>query len=196
MISAAAHEPARRSGAPDSGSDPNAGMTQVVNRNIRALMNVREEFERRRTVQNRVADAITAFAGTMWFVYLHAVLYGGWIVLNLGVLGLKPWDPFPFVMLAMAASVEAIFLSTFILISQNRMAKLADRRADLDLQISLLAEHELTRLIELVDAVARKVGVTDRPAGLEETKKDVAPERVVEEIERADARFEKRMAAE
>ena len=73
--------------------------------------------------------------------------------------GLRPFDPFPFVMLAMAASVEAIFLSTFVLISQNRMAELADKRADLDLQINLLSEHEITRLVKLLDAVAKRLGI-------------------------------------
>jgi uncharacterized membrane protein len=170
-------------------------MSRVVHRNIDALVKVREDFERRKTLQDRIADGITSFAGTMWFVYLHVLLYGGWIVLNLGVLGVKPWDPFPFVMLAMAASVEAIFLSTFILISQNRMARLADRRADLDLQISLLAEHELTRLVQLVDGIRDHMGMAPPSHSLDEVKQDVAPERVVEEIERAEQASERRMAA-
>jgi uncharacterized membrane protein len=162
-------------------------MANVVHRNIQALAAVREQAERRRTTSDRVADAVTRFAGSMWSVYVHLLLYGGWIILNLGVVpGVRPWDP-SFVMLAMAASVEAIFLSTFILISQNRMQKLADRRAELDLQVSLLAEHELTRAVRLIDAVARKLDV-ERPAEseLEEIKCDVRPEKVVEAIERAE----------
>ena len=86
----------------------------------------------------------------MRFVYLHLAFFGFWIVANLGWVPAVPsWDP-SFVVLAMIASVEAIFLSTFVLISQNRMAAVADKRADLDLQISLLAEHEITRLVTLV----------------------------------------------
>jgi uncharacterized membrane protein len=89
-------------------------------------------------------------------------------------------------MLAMIASVEAIFLSTFVLISQNRMQALADKRADLDLQINLLAEHEVTRLIELVDGISRHLKVPRQSdPHLEELKKDVHPEVVLEEIERA-----------
>jgi uncharacterized membrane protein len=88
------------------------------------------------------------------------------------------------VQLAMVASVEAIFLSTFILISQNRMQGLADRRAELDLQINLLAEHEVTRLIRIIDAVARKLEVPhDEGQSLEEAKHDVSPVRVAEVIE-------------
>ncbi|HEX8913655.1 MAG TPA: DUF1003 domain-containing protein [Humisphaera sp.] len=172
----------------DCPADRPPRMAHVVERNIRALTDVRKREDDRRKVSDRVADAITRFAGTMWFVYVHLLLYGGWLALNSGrVPGVTPWDPFPFVMLAMAASVEAIFLSTFILISQNRMQKLADRRAELDLQISLLTEHELTRAIHLLDAVATRLGV-ERPPDPEmrDIKADVEPEKVVEAIERAE----------
>ena len=82
------------------------------------------------------------------------------------------------------ASVEAIFLSTFILITQNRMSAAAERRAELDLQISLLAEHEVTKLAALLSAVAERLGVeTEVDAEVEELKEDVAPEAVLDEIE-------------
>ena len=89
-----------------------------------------------------------------------------------------------FVILAMAASVEAIFLSTFVLISQNRMAAAADKRADLDLHVSLLTEHELTKLVELVTAMAERTGVqASADPEIKEIRKDVAPEAVLDEIE-------------
>lgn len=88
-------------------------------------------------------------------------------------------------MLAMFASVEAIFLSTFVLITQNRMSALADQRADLDLQISLLAEHEVTRLIVLVAAIAERMGIeSSRDPELAELSQDIAPEKVLDEMER------------
>jgi uncharacterized membrane protein len=94
-----------------------------------------------------------------------------------------PWDP-SFVVLAMIASVEAIFLSTFVLISQNRMAATADKRADLDLQVSLLAEHEVTKLVTLVSGIAERMGVTtEADVELDEITQDVAPEAVLDEIE-------------
>ena len=165
-----------------------SGMSQVVHRNISALMEVRQRQEQQRTIADRIADAITSFAGTIWFALLHLLLFGGWILINAGwVRGVKPFDPFPFVMLAMIASVEAIFLATFILISQNRMQRLADRRAELDLQISLLTEHELTRAIQLLDAMSRRLGGTRPPEEeLRELEKDVSPQKVVEEIEKAE----------
>lgn len=161
-------------------------LTGVIHRNLRALVEERRKLDARKSRQLRVADAITRFTGSMPFVYLHLLLFGGWLLINTGVLPImKPFDPFPFVMLAMWASVEAIFLSTFVLISQNRQAELADKRADLDLQVNLLAEHEITRLIHMVDGIAARLGVTTgRDAHLEDLKRDVAPERVLEEMEK------------
>jgi len=132
-----------------------------------------------------MAERISRFAGSMRFVYLHAVLYGFWIAANIGIVpAVEPWDP-TLVVLAMIASVEAIFLSTFILIGQNRMAASADRRAELDLQISLLAEREITKLVELVSGIAARIGV-EQPnrAEIEEMKREVAPETVLDVIQR------------
>jgi uncharacterized membrane protein len=118
------------------------------------------------------------------FVYIHLAIFGFWIVANLGwIPGVPQWDE-SFVVLAMWASVEAIFLSTFVLISQNRMQATADKRADLDLQISLLAEHEVTKMAALVAAMAERMGVmTEVDEEIDEIKQDVAPEAVLDEIE-------------
>ena len=94
----------------------------VVDRNIAALVRRRREQKISTSLQDRIADAITRFAGSMRFVYLHLLIFGGWIVINLGwVPMVRAFDP-TFVVLAMVASVEAIFISTFVMISQNRMA--------------------------------------------------------------------------
>jgi uncharacterized membrane protein len=160
------------------------GMTPVLERNIRALQIRRKSEEAAAGWQERVADGITRFTGSMTFVFLHLAAFGFWIIANLGwVPGVPAWDP-SFVVLAMIASVEAIFLSTFVLISQNRMAAAADKRADLDLQISLLAEHEITRLIALVSALSAHVGVkSDVDDEVGELRQDVAPEAVLDRIE-------------
>jgi uncharacterized membrane protein len=111
-------------------------------------------------------------------------MFGAWIGANLGVIpGIPQFDP-SFVILAMIASVEAIFLSTFVLISQNRMAASADKRAELDLQISLLAEHEITKLVAIVSAIANRLDLkTEVDQELPELKQNVAPEVVLDEIE-------------
>jgi uncharacterized membrane protein len=165
--------------------EPGEELATVVHRNIGALAEARRQHERRRTLADRAADAITGFAGSMPFVGLHALLFGAWVLVNsVEVAAVPRFDPFPFVMLAMLASVEAIFLSTFVLISQNRATVLAEQRADLDLQISLLAEHEVTRLIHLVDAIADRLGVdAGRDASIEELKRDVEPQAVLARIE-------------
>jgi uncharacterized membrane protein len=161
-----------------------SGLSPVLGRNIRALQLRRQREEKEATTEERIAEAITRFTGSMRFVYLHLALFGFWIVANLGrVPGVPAWDP-SFVVLAMVASVEAIFLSTFVLISQNRMAAAADKRADLDLQVSLLAEHEVTRLVTLVRGIADRMGVqTEADAEVNEITRDVAPEAVLDELE-------------
>ncbi len=127
---------------------------------------------------------MTRFTGSLLFVYLHLALYGFWIVANLGwVPGVPQWDE-TFVVLAMAASVEAIFLSTFVLITQNRMAAAAEKRAELDLQISLLSEHEITKVVAMVDAIADHLGISHEAKGeVEELKRNVAPEAVLDAID-------------
>src|SRR4051794_40503886 len=160
------------------------GLTPVLERNIEALYERRQREEEGSSLQERAADAITRFTGSMSFVYLHVLIFGLWIVANLHWIPHVPaWDE-SFVVLAMVASVEAIFLSTFVLITQNRMAAAADKRADLDLQISLLAEHEITKLATLVSELARKVGVQTQSEELREVEQDVNPDAVLDQIEK------------
>lgn len=160
------------------------GLSTALARNIETLQRRRAEEEARATLEERIAGAITRFTGSMRFVYLHIAVFGVWIIGNLGFIpGFPQFDP-SFVILAMAASVEAIFLSTFVLISQNRMAASANKRDDLDLQINLLSEHEVTKLVALVSAIADKLSVkTLVDSELEELKEDIAPEVVLDEIE-------------
>jgi uncharacterized membrane protein len=155
----------------------------VLERNISALLERRRAEVRARTLDQRLAQAVSDFSGSMAFVYLHLAVVGAWIVINLGWTPLKPFDP-SFVILACAASVEAIFLSTFVLITQNRMATEAAQRADLDLQISLLAEHEITRIVAMVTALGERMGVeAARDPELAELAQDVHPERVLDRLE-------------
>jgi uncharacterized membrane protein len=159
-------------------------MARIVERNINALLDHRKQEENKKSREAKVADSITRFTGSMLFVYIHLALFFSWIIWNTGLLGLKPFDP-SFVVLAMFASVEAIFLSTFVLISQNRMNEQADRRAELDLQVSLLSEHEITRLITLISAMAKKMDIEDaHDEEIDELSKDVFPEKVMETMDK------------
>jgi uncharacterized membrane protein len=154
-----------------------------LTRNIEALAERRRLEDERATAEDLLAQWITRFAGSMAFVYLHAAVVAGWVLINSGLTPIRAFDP-TFVILATVASVEAIFISTFILISQNRAQAAADRRADLDLQISLLSEHEVTHLIKLVSAIADRLGVEEAAnPELQELQRTVAPEAVLERME-------------
>ncbi|HEX4652970.1 MAG TPA: DUF1003 domain-containing protein [Candidatus Udaeobacter sp.] len=144
-------------------------------------------MEQQKRLDQRVADTITRFTGSMRFIYIHAAIYGAWIVSNLPGVPLPKFDP-SFVTLAMVASVEAIFLTTFVLMTQNRMSAEAQSRAELDLQVSLLAEHEVTRLITLVKAIGEKLDIqATKDPELPELQQDVAPEKVLEVMEHTGA---------
>lgn len=159
-------------------------LDRVVTKNIQTLAEVRKELERRSNAQDRAADGITAFSGSMWFVYFHAFWFGAWIFINAGWVDIPPFDPYPYGLLTMVVSLEAIFLSTFVLISQNRISKMADSRADLDLHVNLLAEHELTRALKLLDAIADHL---ELPAGndpeLRQLEHDIRPQDILKELQ-------------
>jgi uncharacterized membrane protein len=115
-------------------------------------------YQRRRSREDRLAGAITDFAGSMSFVYIHTLWFGLWLAINGGLLvavgiGLVAWDPFPFGLLTLIVSLEAIFLSTFVMIAQNRQAAVADARAKADYAVNVRAEAEVARLLFLVQAL-------------------------------------------
>jgi uncharacterized membrane protein len=159
-----------------------------VERNIAALLQRQRDERLQRGVPERLAETITTFAGSLSFVLSHVLLVSAWVVVNLGWTGLAPFDP-TFVILATIASVEAIFLTSFVLITQNRLQRDSDRRGDLDLQISLLSEHEITRLIGLVRRIAARLDVVPEDEGeLDELEQDVQPEHVLETLDRTQHR--------
>lgn len=158
-------------------------VSERVIKNIEALRVHREAILRRRKIEERVADGITNFSGNMKFVYLHAAWFLVWIAINCGWTPAVPFDPYPFGLLTMIVSLEAIFLSTFVLISQNRISRMVEERAEMDLQINLLSEQEVTHLIRIADAIATKLGVDLEDGEMKEMEKEVAPVELLEEIE-------------
>ena len=160
-------------------------MANVVERNVNALLNRKKEETRKRNLKERIVDSITAFAGSMFSVYLHFILFGGWIIWNLGWLSLKPFDP-NFINLATFAAMEAIFLTTFVLIGQKRMNIQTEKWAELDLHVSLLTEHEVTRMMHLVKAIAKKMEIEGADdSEIEELSKDIHPDNVLDVMEKA-----------
>jgi uncharacterized membrane protein len=171
--------------------DPNSGMASIVERNIKALLDRRRQEDIKKSKDEHIADIITGFTGSMAFVYFHLVFFGLWIAWNLRWFGIKPFDP-SFVILAILASVEAIFLSTFVLITQNRMNTLADKRADLDVQISLLTEHEVTRLLKLVKEIAKKMDIQEADdSEIDELAQDIIPEKMMDIMEEQQKEIER-----
>ncbi|MEZ0307212.1 MAG: DUF1003 domain-containing protein [Ramlibacter sp.] len=157
----------------------------VTRQNILAMRQLEEAAQSRRTGADRVAAAIARFCGSMTFVWIHVVVFSLWIGYN-ALPWFRPFDPYPFTFLTLVVSLEAIFLSTFILISQNYDMRVSERRNQLDLQINLLAEQENTKALQMLERIAKKVGVhvNDDPQvrALEEATR---PESLAEQIEEA-----------
>jgi uncharacterized membrane protein len=171
-------------------AEDNPALSNVIERNIRTIIGLRLKAAHARGLQDRIADVITTFSGRMIFAYVHIVWFVIWIGLNTGSLGVQPFDPYPYGLLTMIVSLEAIFLSTFVLISQNRLSQEAEHRADLDMHIGLLTEHELTRVLQMLDAIQDKLGIeNDQDSELADLEMETRPEDVLAEIDRLQQRL-------
>ncbi|HEY1242294.1 MAG TPA: DUF1003 domain-containing protein [Bryobacteraceae bacterium] len=155
----------------------------AIRRNIDTVAKLEEDFIRNRSLADRIADALGGFSGSLKFVILHVVVYGGWIAWNLGVIPvLKPFDPYPFMLLSVAVSLEAIFLSSFVLMKQNRMGRRADERAHLDLQINLLAEREMTLVLQMLQKISTRLKVRLSGEEIEELAEETSVEALASEL--------------
>lgn len=128
--------------------------------NVKTIAELEHQEEQKCSWTDRIARVITNFCGSMTFVWVHVIWFTVWILWNTVGYG-KPIDPYPFSFLTLVVSLEAIFLSTFIMISENRQGRLDERRSHLDLQINLLSEQENTKMLQLLTAIARKLDVAD-----------------------------------
>ena len=163
----------------------------TVRENIQTVAHLEQEFEDRRGPVDRLADLIGDFSGSMSFVLVHVVWFSAWFLINTGVVsfGLPRFDPYPFILLAMIVSVEGVLLSTFVLMKQNRMQKKSDTRDHLNLQIDLLAEKEVTKSLQLLRAICRKLEIDEDGLDFEldemaaTTSVDTLAQRVQREIE-------------
>jgi uncharacterized membrane protein len=156
---------------------------QLTQQNVERILKLEAAAKGKRTRSDLVAEAIANFCGSMVFVWVHVGWFGVWILLNL-IPGLPHIDPFPFTFLTLVVSLEAIFLSTFILISQNHDTRMSERRNHLDLQINLLSEQENTRMIGMLRAIADKIGAdVPQDPDLQALSEVTEPERLARQIE-------------
>ena len=135
------------------GQDP----SDITRRNLRTVRELEAIAAADPSFADRVAAAVARFCGSIYFVLAHAVIFGAWIAVN-SIPGLPHWDPYPYTFLTMWASMESIFIASFILISQNYSMRSSERRDQLELQVNLLAEQEATKTLQLLEEIARTVG--------------------------------------
>ena len=169
--------------------------TEITRRNVRTVKELEALAVADPSMVDRIAAFVAKFAGSIYFALVHAILVVAWIALN-SVPGVPHWDPYPYTLLTMWASLEGVFIASFILISQNYAMRLSERRSQLDLQVNLLAEQEATKSLKLLEAIARKVGAQcgddpDVAALAEATRLDNLAEQI-EETEKAEAAAEGR----
>jgi len=163
----------------------NASADDLTRSNVESMRQVEAQAMARRSRADRMAAFVARFCGSMTFVWLHALLFALWLALNAWP-GLRHFDPYPFTFLTLVVSLEAIFLSAFILISQNYELRISDRRNQLDLQINLLTEQENTKMLQLLEKIAEKVGVdVAADAELRFLKQVTHPEKLIAQIEQA-----------
>ena len=143
-------------GAPRTGPTPTAALEE----NVEAIKAWERETLLTRSTSEQIADWIAGTAVGGPVLVLHIVWLGFWVTANVGLIpGVRPFDPFPFPLLTMTLSLEAIFLAWFVLASQNRLARQSDKRSHLNLQIDLLAEREMTAVLQLLQDIARHLKV-------------------------------------
>lgn len=162
-----------------------AGADDLTRENVQSMRRVEEQALANRSGADRIAAFVASFCGSMPFVWLHVLWFFCWLTLNSWP-GIRHFDPYPFTFLTLVVSLEAIFLSSFILISQNYELRISDRRNQLDLQINLLTEQENTKMLQMLERIAAKVGAGggDDP-DIRILKESIHPEKLIAQIEQA-----------
>jgi uncharacterized membrane protein len=162
-----------------------ATVEELTETNVKTILQLEATAKDNQTISERLAEKIASFCGSMTFVWLHVILFGSWILIN-SLPGFNHFDGFPFTFLTLVVSLEAIFLSTFILISQNQETSLTERRNHLDLQINLLTEQENTKMLQILKQISEKLGVeVDDDPTVQILEQATRPEKLVEQIMQA-----------
>ena len=173
-------KPAKKVAETRTASTKNKALAKELQSNVKKVVEIEDAQKLNRSIGEKISVLIADFCGSMIFVWVHVIWFGSWVLMN-SVFSFN-FDPFPYTFLTLVVSLEAIFLSTFILISQNHETKLTERRNHLDLQINILTEQENTKMLEILQLIAEKVGVgRDDPEAAALLEK-MEPEQLVEQI--------------
>ena len=167
---------------------PPIGTTKLgdenAKRNVAAILALEQKERESRSLAERFSDRLTNEAGRIGFIAAHGIWFGGWMLFNSSIISTTPkFDPFPCALLTLIVSLEAIFLSLFILMSQNRATRQADARSHLDLQINLLAEQEATKMLTMLQSLCayHKLSIADDP-DLAHLQAPTEPARLLDEL--------------
>ena len=162
-------------------------LAALTQRNIELIAQLEATKAAERSPADRIADAITHFCGSMAFVYVHVAWFGGWMLWHFlpGVPQAIRFDPYPFQFLTFVVSLEAIFLSTFILISQNRQNRMSELRNHLDLQINLLSEQENSKVLAMLEALLRFHGLVQPDPEIASLAEATQPDMLIQQIEQS-----------
>lgn len=145
-------------------------LSATAKKNVETIAQVEQQLVGRRTQMDRIGDAIARFFGTLRFIIAHALFFTGWFVLNLGLLAdLQPFDPYPFPFLGLIVGIEFIFLTTFVLMNQNLQSRREAQWAHLNLQLAMLAEHEVTKNMQMLHLICQHLGL-EQPSKDHEVK--------------------------
>ncbi|MEJ8838594.1 DUF1003 domain-containing protein [Ramlibacter sp. AN1133] len=160
-------------------------VADLTRENVQAMRKLEQVAITKRNAADRIAEFVARFCGSITFVWIHAAVFAFWIAWN-AMPRVPHFDPYPFTFLTLVVSLEAIFLSSFILISQNYEMRVTERRSQLDLQINLLAEQENTKILQILDRMSRKMGLTEEvDPEVEVLEQATRPETLARQIEDA-----------
>lgn len=159
---------------------------RAAQENIQTVAKLEQEALEQRSQKDRIGDAIADFAGSMTFVIMQIAGFAVYATLNSGIVPfIKPWDPYPYILLALLVSLEGVLLSTFVLMKQNRMSRRAEQRNHLNLQIDLLAEKEITKMLQLQRLICDRLGIREvqSDSEVQELSQHTAVEDLAKELE-------------
>ena len=159
-------------------------MPDLAQQNVETIARLEQAAQTPRSFTDRLISLLTRFVGSLPFLYVHLLWFALWAMWNSAAGRRQAFDSLPFPKLTMLLAMETILISTLVLISQNRQQRLADRRDHLDLQVNLLAEQEITKVLSVLEEIQRRLGISGHDPEVIALKQAVEPEQLMQQIEK------------